>query len=181
MIFISYNSLGDSMNINIINDDEIVVFLNKKYLNNLDFKDEVRLEDCIKNLFKTLVDEYDLDVDGYYIIDIYFDDNYGAILNIKCEEGSYYNYFDNQVDMKINIHKSPILYEINYDFLDDNLLKCGKIYRNKDKLYIKLTKSIDDINLGKIIEMSKIIYGNVSLKILNTSSEVRIWKSQLLL
>lgn len=160
------------MKIDIVSDDEIVVFLNKKHIKNLCFEDNEKLEDYLRSLFQLLIKEYDVDVDGYYVIDVYTDDNYGWILQINREEGTYYNYFDNQIDMKINIHVAPVIYEIDYNYLNKEILKHSKVYCDNNKLYIKLKDKIDDIILGNIIERGKIIFGNKSFKILKNSHEV---------
>jgi len=163
--------------VNVINEDEIVVFLNKNYFNEEDFENSDKLEKKFKTIFKGLTN-YNIEVNGYYIIDLYIDKYYGYILNIKQEDVEYYSYFDNQIDMKINIKKTDFLYEIDYIDLDTNILKDSKILKYQGKIYLKIDNNISDIVLGCIIEKSKIIYKNTK-KIINNSEEVRLCKQLL--
>ena len=158
----------------IMNDDEIIVFLNKRYFVDLDFENEHSLEEQFKKIFQTLTKDYNVENSGYYNIDIYKDNNYGLILKIIKEESEYYNYFTNQIDMNINIHKDDFLYEIDYISLDKKILKYVKTFKYKNKIYLKIIKDIDDITLGYIVEMSDILYGNKSLEILKIGKEVKI-------
>lgn len=158
----------------IMNDDEIIVFLNKRYFVDLDFENEQSLEEQFKKIFQTLTKDYNVENSGYYNIDIYKDNNYGLILKIIKEESEYYNYFTNQIDMNINIHKDDFLYEIDYISLDKKILNYVKTFKYKNKIYLKIIKDIDDITLGYIVEMSEILYGNKSLEILKIGKEVKI-------
>lgn len=158
----------------IMNDDEIIVFLNKRYFADLDFENEHSLEEQFKKIFQTLTKDYNVENSGYYNIDIYKDNNYGLILKIIKEESEYYNYFTNQIDMNINIHKDDFLYEIDYISLDKKILNYVKTFKYKNKIYLKIIKDIDDITLGYIVEMSDILYGNKSLEILKIGKEVKI-------
>lgn len=158
----------------IMNDDEIIVFLNKRYFADLDFENEQSLEKQFKKIFQTLTKDYNVENSGYYNIDIYKDNNYGLILKIIKEESEYYNYFTNQIDMNINIHKDDFLYEIDYISLDKKILNYVKTFKYKNKIYLKIIKDIDDITLGYIVEMSEILYGNKSLEILKIGKEVKI-------
>lgn len=158
----------------VMRDDKIVVFLNKKEIVNLDFNDELKLEEYFKMLFIKLKKNYEIELNGYYNIDVYQDKQFGAILEIENEELEYYNYF-NQIDMKINILKnSSFLYEIEYGFLDNEILSQTICYKNSDKIYLKIEKDINDITFAKILEYSEIIYGDVIQDILKYGKKVKI-------
>lgn len=164
------------MKVKTINEDEIIVFLNKKYFDDLDIQNEKKVEEYFRDIFKSLIDKYNIEIKGSYTIYFYSDKNYGIILKIIKEEDLYY--YDNQVDMNINFVNNPFLYKINYSNLDKNLLKYSKIYIYKNEFYLKLKNNIDDIILGKIIEISDIIFEDESLKVLTKGKEVFLWKNQ---
>ena len=75
------------------NDDfNIEVFLGKENFN-LDCKDE--LEDYLKKFFNRLKEYYDIEVKGFYDIDIYIDKNYGAVLDINRDDIDFEPIFNN--------------------------------------------------------------------------------------
>lgn len=154
--------------------DKIIVFLNKKEVSKITFKDEEKLEDYFKTFFINLNKIYDMDINGYYNIDIYLDENYGAALEIKNEDLDYYNYFS-QIDMKLNISKtSSFLYEIKYEFLENSLLENATCYKKLDKMYLKINKEIEDCSFFKLLEFSNIIYGKEADNILRYGEKVKI-------
>ena len=155
-------------------DNKIVVFLNKKEIINLDFNNEEKLEDYFKSLFKKINNKYAIELNRYYDIDVYNDEYFGIILEIQDEELDYCNYFK-QIDMKINVLKeSSFLYEIEYGFIDEDILNKTICYKNNDKIYLKLEKDIDEITLAKILEYSNIIYGDVIHNIIKYGKKVKI-------
>lgn len=149
----------------VFKDNKIIVFLNKK----LDL-DKVNLDIYFKKLFLRIKNKYNLELNGYYDINVYIDNNYGSIIEIENEDLDYYNYF-NQIDMEIKVNKTTFLYEIDYEYIDKELLNKSIIYKQNNKLYFKITdKSI----LNKIIECSKIIYGDRVKEIMKSSKKVII-------
>lgn len=157
----------------LIIDDDIDIYLNKSYLKNIDLNDTK----TIKNIIKKINKKYDIDLCGYMEIKIYIDNNYGVIINIKKEELEYFDYFNDEIEMNIEIINDSFLYKI--EIYDKDLINNNKIYKYKDNLYINIDKA-DSINLGKIIETSEIIYGEKAKKIIekNNIIEVRIWRNQ---
>lgn len=163
MDFISYNNLGDCMKINIIDDDNIIVFLNTINLKELDFSNKEELEIKFKDLFLKLKYIYNINIKGYYNINIYIDKIYGAILEICHEDIEYFDYFENKVDMRINIlsdvkfiYKIKDIFKVNKELFTNSL-----IYVFKNKTYLLLTKSISFYNLGFLLEVSDIVYGSI--------------------
>lgn len=158
----------------VIKDDKIIVFLNKEKTQNIDFNDEDKLEEYFKTIFSILNKKYNIELNGYYNVDIYKDNNYGIILEIENEQLDYYNYF-NQIDMKINISKdNTFLYEIKYEFLDNIFLKNTICYKYLDKIYLKVQDNIDDITFAKLLEFSNVVYGEKINDILKYSKKVSI-------
>jgi len=144
----------------IINDDiNMIIFLNRLYILDIDFKQPENIEKYFKNLLKKLSDYYDINISGYYEINVYIDKFYGVVLELEKQELEYYGYFDDEVDMQIIIHDKDFIYEIkDYFWIDDELKKKTKLYKYKSKLYLFINEKINDLELGKILEHSKIIY-----------------------
>ena len=157
----------------LIIDDGINIYLNKQYLKNVDFNDTK----TIKNIIKKINTKYNIDIYGYIETKIYIDKNYGIIINLKKEELDYFDYFNDEIEMNIEIINDSFLYKIE-DYNKD-LIKDKTIYKYKDNLYINIDK-IDNINLGKIIEISEITYGEKAQNIIekNNIIEVIPWKNQ---
>lgn len=152
----------------IIDDDKIIVFLNNK--KNIDEKE---IEEYFKTLILKLEDKFD--VTDYNEVSVYQDSNYGMILEFKYDDMEYL--FDTS-DIKINLFKKNyFLYEIDYNYIDKKILRYCTIYKNKDKLYLKFKRNIDEINFSKILEYSDIIYGEKAIKIENTSKKVNYEKT----
>lgn len=158
----------------LIIDDDIEIYLNRQYLKKIDLNDTK----TIKNIIKKLNKKYNIDLYGYIEVKIYIDKNYGVIINIKKDEPEYFDYFNEEIEMNIEIINDSFLYKIN-NIYDKKQIKTNKIYKYKDSLYISIDK-IDNINLGKIIEISEIIYGKKAKKIIekNNVIEVITWKKQ---
>lgn len=149
----------------IFKDNKIIVFLNKVL--ELDKKN---LEIYFKKLFLKIKEKSGLKLNGYYNIIVYTDSYYGSIIEIEDEDLDYYNYF-NQIDMEIKVNKTVFLYEIDYEYINKEILNKTIIYKLKNKLYFKL---IDKSILNQIIECSKIIYDDKVKEIMKTSKKVRI-------
>ena len=139
------------MKVKAINEDEIIVFLNKKYFYDLDLENDEKVEEYFRDIFKSLVNNYDIALKGSYTI---------------------YFYSDKKIDMNINFVNNPFLYKINYSYLDKYLLKYSKLYMYKNEFYLQIKEKIDEIILGKIIEISDIIFEDESLKIITKGREV---------
>ena len=151
------------MKISVIDDNNIIVFLNTVNLKELDFSNKEDLEVNFKDLFLKLKHVYNINIRGYYNINIYIDKNYGAILEIEHEDIEYFDYFENKVDMRINIlSDTKFLYRIKDIFkLNTELINNSSLYAFKGKIYILLTKSISFHNLGYLLEVSEIVYGSI--------------------
>jgi hypothetical protein len=164
------------MKVDIIDNNNITVFLSKFYTNNLNLNDRNNLEIYFKDLFLKLKNIYKLTIIGYYNINVFLDDIYGLIVSIKKEEQEYFDYFPNQVDMRITIDKSSnIIYNIKdyYEIPNEILKKCN-IYKYKNNIYVYPYEMIDNISMGKIIESSNIIYGDIVLGIINEGQIINI-------
>lgn len=162
------------MKVNIIDDDNIIVFLNKFYIKNIDFKNRDNIEKNFKNIFLKLKHVYGLDIKGYYNINIYMDEVYGAVLEIEHEDIEYFDYFDNKVDMRINVvTDSKFLYKVKDIFMiDKDMLREITIYIFKNQCYIKLKKQLNDYEMGTILENGELIYGDITTDILEMGNKM---------
>ena len=151
----------------LIIDDGINIYLNKQYLKNVDLNDTK----TIRNIIKKINTKYNIDIYGYIETKIYIDKNYGIIINLKKEELDYFDYFNDEIEMNIEIINDSFLYKIE-DYNKD-LVKDKTIYKYKDNLYINIDK-IDNINLGKIIEISEIIYGEKAQNIIEKNNIIEV-------
>ncbi len=155
------------MKINIIDENNFVIFLNKFLCKEINLDDQDNLEDNLRNIFTKLKERYKMDVNGYYNITVYQDNYYGAVFEIEKEE---INYFDYDIDMHLNIKKTPILYEIDdiFNFIDK------KIYLYKNRYYLKLENDCNDFELGRITENSRLTYGLIVDEILRYGKVISI-------
>ena len=151
-------------------DNKIIVFLYKR----INFK-QINLENYFKKLFIKFKEDYHIELNGYYSINIYIDKFYGSVIEIENEDLDYYNYF-NQIDMEVKLNDNVFLYEIDYEYLNKSIINNSNIYKLKDKLYIQVK---DNNILNKILEYSNIIYGEKIKYILRNSKKVKLWKNQL--
>ena len=144
------------LKIDIIGDDELIIYLYNN-INKFDFKNELSLEDSLRKLFIRLNDYYNIKIDGYYDVDVYIDVFYGFVFYLIIEVIEYYDYFDNLVEMKINIHKNKFLYLVdNYD-IDINKFEVYKFLNN---IYLLPKIKLSNMELARLIENSKIIYNS---------------------
>ena len=156
------------MKVNIIDDNNIIVFLNKFNIKDIDFKNRENIETNFRKIFLKLKHIYNLNIKGYYNINIYIDAYYGAIIEIEHEDIEYYDYFDTQVDMRVNVvNDNKFLYKIKDIFnIDESLINKIDIYVFKDNYYIKIKKDVTDYEIGKILENSELVYGDITIDIL---------------
>lgn len=161
------------MKINLIDEDNIIIYLNKYYTKNTDFNDKNLLEDYFKKLFKKLNKIYDIDINGYFNINVYIDKYYGVIIEIKKEDLEYYSYFNDQIEMQIMIYNDVEFLYLYNDYFDILNMNNNKIYKYNNKYYLKLEKEISNIELAKILEFTSIIYSKTD-KIIKNKYLVRI-------
>lgn len=163
------------MKIERIDENNIIVFLNKIKIKEKLLLSSVYLEKYFRSLFQLLKSKYQININGYYAVTLYQDSLYGVIVDIKKEFTDYFEYFDNQVDMKIDIAKNNIfLYKINsFSSLKDNLSSFASIYLYDGDIYLRPKKNISQIELGTIIENGTIIYGDLSNKVLKFGKKIK--------
>jgi len=159
--------------VKIIDDDNMIVYLSKCYIENINFTDKDSLEIYFKDLFKTLQKKYDINISGYYDIDVYIDNYYGVIIEMMKEDLEYYNYFDDKLEMQIVIHDNISFLYLYKDYFDIEKINDSQIYKYKDNYYLKIDKDISNIEFARILEFSDIIYRNTD-KIAKKNYLIRI-------
>lgn len=158
----------------LIIDENIVIFLDKLYLNNIDLKDYNLIEKKLIKLINKIQNKYLIDLNGYYNVYIYKDENYGIIIDMQKEELEYIDYFNEQLEFNIEVIEDSFLYKIDDILrLEKPLLNKFIIYKNKDNLYLKPKEKISNIELGIILENSEIIYGAQADKIKKKSQIIK--------
>ena len=71
-------------------------------------------------------------LDGFYYITVYIDKYYGVVIHLEKDDVEYYDYFKNQVDMRIITIDTEFLYLV--DDIPFNLLnKINILFKNKRK------------------------------------------------
>lgn len=137
----------------IVNDEIMKIYLNKDYLKYKNYNIS-KIEENFKQIFETLKYCYNIEINGFYDIDVYIDKNYGIIIEMKKEDIDF-DFYD-QVDMKISFHNQKFLYQI------DDIKKYKKIYKYKNKFYtnkydiehsIPIYKTNDILKYAKVIEI----------------------------
>ena len=154
------------MKVSIEDENNFIVFLNNK---NFNFKNNDDLEEQFKSIFNLIKSRYKLAVNGFYNIVVYKDDIYGMILVMEKEDIEYFDYFDNQVEMRIVISPyNKFVYKVENNDLNFPSINC-KICLYLGNIYLIPNDNIKNIELSKILEYTTIIYGEEAEKILKFS------------
>lgn len=134
-------------------DNNLIVFLNKNEISDVDFFDKLKMESYFRDLFSRL-NNYGYDFCGNYNISVFIDDFYGVVLEICKGEQDFYECYD-FIDMDINVSKyRNFLYKLDYfiDGLD------GKYYSYNGSIFFEPGK-VNFYDLGILIENGELIYG----------------------
>lgn len=153
--------------------DMIILYLNRMYIRSLDFTDKEATEKYMKRLLLKISNKYDLNFDGYYVVNLYVDMSYGVVIEVIKEELEYLDYFGNQIEINTNVTYDSFLYEISD--LDSSIFNKLVVYKLNDKFFLKIKKDMDisDFEMGKLLECTKIIYGTRASEIIKRSKIVR--------
>lgn len=164
------------MKVSIIDEDNIIVFLNNFNIKNINFDIKENIEKNFRKIFLKLKHIYGLNIQGYYNINIYIDKIYGAVLEIEHEDIEYFDYFDNKVDMRVNVISNiKFLYKIKDILdLDKKILKKVTIYNFKNEYYLLLKKEISIYEIGYILEMTNLIYDGIVDDILKLGNKIKL-------
>ena len=144
------------LKIDIISDLEYIIYL-YNLTSDIEFDSEENIEKFLRQLFIKLKNFYNITIEGYFDVDVYIDINYGIVLDLKKEKFEYYDYFDNQVEMKIVINRCKFLYLVDsFDF------DCDKyeLYNYLEKIYLLPKEKLSKIDISLLMEMSTLIFNS---------------------
>jgi hypothetical protein len=150
------------MKIEVINNNKTIIYINKEYTKDLNLYEKEKLELYFRDLFVKLKDIYEVDIFGYYDIMVYRDINYGGIIILEKEDSEYFSYYGKQIDMCIKIDNNDLfLYQVDDLFvIDKNIMEMVKVYKYKNKLYLRIIDSISTYQMGLLMEQSQLTYGD---------------------
>lgn len=146
------------MSIKFISDLIFDIYIKKCFINNIDFSVKEEIEKYLKKLFKTLSKKYNLKIEGFYNITVYIDKYYGIILHLEKEEIDYYEYYKNQVDMRLITIDTEFIYEVE-DIPFDIINKVDIITKDKN-IYLKIKEELTNTEMMELLENSKLIYNS---------------------
>ncbi len=135
--------------------DKIIVYLKKELIGSIDFSDMDNLENYFKNIFLKLKNIYEIELKGYYNINVYIDKIYGIVLELIQENIEYGEYL-NQIEMRIIPINTTFLYLI------DDLIKIENtnLYYYKNNIYLSCNENISKNDYIKVMDHAKIVYNN---------------------
>ena len=132
------------------------IYVKKYLIENIDFSIKSDIEKYLKKLFKTLNNKYNISIEGFYNITVYIDKFYGIVLHLEKEDIEYYEYYKNQVDMRLITIDTDFMYEVN-DIPKDILNKV-KICIKNNNIYLIIKNDLTDLEMMKLLETSTLIY-----------------------
>ncbi len=132
------------------------IYLKKELINNIDFNNKDDLEQYLKKLFKTLKNKYDIIVEGFYDITVYIDKYYGVVFHLEKEDLDYYDYFKNQVDMRIVTVDTEFMYQV--EDIPFDILNKIKVCIIDNDIYLKIKDKLTNLEMMNLIENSKLIF-----------------------
>ena len=144
------------MSIKFIDNLILDIYIKRELINNIDFNSKDDLEKYLKKLFKTLKNKYDITIEGFYDITVYIDKFYGVIFHLEKEDIDYYDYFKNQVDMRLITKDTEFMYLV--DDIPEYLINKVNVCVKCNNIYLKIKERLTNLEMMKLIENSKLIY-----------------------
>lgn len=144
------------MSIKFISDLIFDIYVKKSLIEDIDFSIKDDIEKYLKKLFKILKDKYSLVIEGFYDITVYIDKYYGIVLHLEEEKLDYYEYYKNQVDMRLITIDTEFMYEV--DDIPTNILDKVNIYTKNNNIYLTIKKDLTNLEMMNLIENSKVVY-----------------------
>lgn len=143
------------MNIKFIDELILDVYIKRELINNIDFNNKNDLEKYLKKLFKILKSKYNIEIEGFYDITVYIDKYYGVVIHMEKDDVDYYDYFKNQVDMRIITIDTNFLYLV--DDIPEYLLNKVEVIIIEKNIYLKIKKELNKVEMMKLLEISKVV------------------------
>jgi len=132
------------------------IYIKKELIDNIDFNSKTDLEKYLKKLFKILKNKYNITIEGFYDITVYIDKYYGVILHLEKDDIEYYDYYKNQVDMRIITVDTDFMYLV--DDIPFNLLEKVYVLIKNNNIYLKIKQDLTKFEMMELLEISRIIY-----------------------
>lgn len=143
----------------IFDNGHLTIFLNNLYLKDINLNKKEVIEKFLNELTNKLKFYYDVTLKGFINVWLYLDKNYGLVIKIEKEELEYFDYSE-ALDMNIKVKEVSFLYELK-EVLNKTFLNKFIIYKYRDNFYLKPKQKLSDIDMGILLENTKIIYKNV--------------------
>ena len=143
------------MNIKFIDELILDIYIKRELIDNIDFNNKIDLEKYLKKLFKILKNKYDIVIEGFYDITVYIDKYYGVVIHLEKDDVEYYDYFKNQVDMRIITIDTDFLYLV--DDIPQNLLNKVDVIIIDKNIYLKIKENLSKVEMMKLVEISKVV------------------------
>jgi len=130
---------------------------------NFDIYDHDEIKTFVTDLFNKILNKYKLN--GIIKLNIYIDDMYGMIIEIKKESDLI---IKKLIDIKIKFNLNiSFLYEVDYFYLLENNLINQNIYYYNNKFYLEIIDNINDKDYLKLLDNSLIVYNDEINDIIN--------------
>lgn len=143
-----------------MDEDEYKIYINEKYLPKLDYSNNNELGKYIKEIILKIKKIYNVILEGFYEINVYFVGLFGMILEIKNID----SYPSKTIDLRIIVHSDSDIYlRVKRPEL---IINKSKINYYKDNFYINV-EQINENDINKVLESSEIIYGDDLRKLKN--------------
>ena len=143
------------MNIKFIDELILDIYIKRELIDNIDFNNKIDLEKYLKKLFKILKNKYNIVIEGFYDITVYIDKYYGVVIHLEKDDVEYYDYFKNQVDMRIITIDTDFLYLV--DDIPQNLLNKVDVIIIDKNIYLKIKENLSKVEMMKLLEISKVV------------------------
>ena len=143
------------MNIKFIDELILDIYIKRELIDNIDFNNKTDLEKYLKKLFKILKNKYNIVIEGFYDITVYIDKYYGVVIHLEKDDVEYYDYFKNQVDMRIITIDTDFLYLV--DDIPQNLLNKVDVIIIDKNIYLKIKENLSKVEMMKLLEISKVV------------------------
>ena len=118
------------MSIKYIDDNILDIYIMKDKIN-IDLNNSKELEKYIRKILQ------DKDINGFYYVIVYIDKYYGIVIHLEKDKLDYFNYYKDELDMKISVKNSVFLYQI------DNFNYKGKIHIINNNMYLEIESDED--------------------------------------
>jgi len=144
------------MTIKFISDMVFDIYVKKYLIEGINFSVKSEIEEYLKKLFKILNTKYNLVIEGLYNITVYVDKYYGIILHLEKENIDYYEYYKNQVDMRLITINTEFMYEV--DDIPTNILNKVNVSIKDKNIYLILKEELNNLEMMELLENSKLVY-----------------------